>query len=427
MFDMGNNLWFPPNDIKNYMANFGTSGQSVTEKEKIMTDKNILATKYLLAQALQDFDKSDLQNIANNVKRCSFHLTENDNSLTSAIYVSKDNGFFVIIANLGLLLEFNFEIKPRKLRKSERLFSFIQNLFFDEIKLSFIDNQKYQCDVAVNILDPLKKIVNLYDFEQKANKLIKDAFDQYWELYNLPYIKTNVEFSYTFKKSQNTDFPLFNDLANGNKDADDYLPTFYVLVKDEITTIKNYLRSEQHIAIEIVKEWSGYTNYNKEFEHYPVSKRLNDRTLEYTLGVSIKKYAGIPVSLKPDGYIKGNTIVTFYNIDTIYRDDKIARHLYLDGYSPYRSYTTKYVEHFNGYQYYNVAKACAREIVENEVIRFKADYEQYIKEFADFIDVFKTGAKKLEHNLWDTHLSLRNDFKEKLEDIDHKLSTIEVI
>ena len=55
------------------------------------------------------------------------------------------------------------------------------------------------------------------------------------------------------------------------------------------------------------------------------------------------------------------------------------------------------------------------------------DYEQYIKEFADFIDVFKTGVKKLEHNLWDTHLSLRNDFNEKLEDIDHKLSTIEVI
>ena len=423
---MGNNLWFPPNDIKNYMANFGASGRSVTEKEKAMTDKNILATKYLLAQALQDFDKSDLQNIANNVKRCSFHLTENDNSLTSAIYVSKDNGFFVIILNLGLLLEFNFEIKPRKLRKSERLFSFIQNLFFDEIKLSFIDNQKYQCDVAVNILDPLKKIVNLYDFEQKANRLIKDAFDQYWELYKLPYIKTNVEFSYTFKKSQNTDFPLFNDLANGNKDADDYLPTFYVLVKDEVTTIKNYLRSEQHIAIEIVKEWSGYTNYNKEFEHYPISKRLNDRTLEYTLDVSIKKYVGIPVSLKPDD-IKGNTLVTFYNIDTIYREDQIARHLYLDGYSLYRSYTAEYVEHFKGYQYYNIAKACAREFVENEITRFKADYEQYIKEFADFIDVFKTGAKKLEHNLWDTHLSLRNDFKEKLEDIDHKLSTIEVI
>ena len=87
---MDNNLWFPPNDIKNYMANFGTSGRSVTEKEKAMTDKNILVTKYLLAQALQDFDKSDLQNIANNVKRCSFHLTENDNSLTSAIYVSKE-------------------------------------------------------------------------------------------------------------------------------------------------------------------------------------------------------------------------------------------------------------------------------------------------------------------------------------------------
>ena len=424
---MDNNLWPSANEINNHIANIGTSGLSITEKEKAMTDKNILATKYLLAQALQDFDKSDLQNIANNVKRCSFHLTENDNSLTSAIYVSKDNGFFVIIVNLGLLLEFNFKIKPRKLRKSERLFSFIQNLFFDEIKLSFIDNQKYQCDVAVNILDPLKKIVNLYDFEQKANKLIKDAFDQYWELYKLPYIKTNVEFSYTFKKSQNTDFPLFNDLANGDKDVDDYLPTFYVLVKDEITTIKNYLRSEQHIAIEIVKGWSGYTNYNKEFEHYPISKRLNDRTLEYTLDVSIKKYVGIPVSLKPDGDIKGNTIVTFYNIDTIYRDDKIARHLYLDGYSLYRSYTAEYVEHFNGYQYYNTAKACAREIVENEVIRFKVDYEQYIKEFADFIDVFKTGAKKLEHNLWDTHLGLRKDFETTLEDLDQKLSTIDVI
>lgn len=424
---MDNNLWFPPNDIKNYMANFGTSGRSVTEKEKAMTDKNILVTKYLLAQALQDFDKSDLQNIANNVKRCSFHLTENDNSLTSAIYVSKDNGFFVIIINLGLLLEFNFEIKPRKLRKSERLFSFIQNLFFDEIKLSFIDNQKYQCDVAVNILDPLKKIVNLYDFEQKANKLIKDAFDQYWELYNQPYIKTNVEFSYTFKKSQNTDFPLFNDLANGDKDADDYLPTFYVLVKDEVTTIKNYLRSEQHIAIEIVKEWSGYTNYNKEFEHYPISKRLNDRTLEYTLDVSIKKYAGIPVSLKPDDDIKDNTIVTFYNIDTIYREDQIARHLYSDGYSLYRSYTAEYVEHFKGYQYYSTAKAYAREFVENEITRFKADYEQYIKEFTDFINVFKLGAENLANDLLDTHLNLRNDFKEKLEDIDHKLSTIEVI
>lgn len=424
---MGNNLWFPPNDIKNYMANFGASGRSVTEKEKAMTDKNILATKYLLAQTLQDFDKSDLQNIANNVKRCSFHLTENDNSLTSAIYVSKDNGFFVIILNLGLLLEFNFEIKPRKLRKSERLFSFIQNLFFDEIKLSFIDNQKYQCDVAVNILDPLKKIVNLYDFEQKANKLIKDAFNQYWELYKPPYIKTNVEFSYTFKKSQNTDFPLFNDLANGDKDVDDYLPTFYVLVKDEVTTIKNYLRSEQHIAIEIVKEWSGYTNYNKEFEHYPISKRLNDRTLEYTLDVSIKKYVGIPVSLKPDGDIKGNTIVTFYNIDTIYREDQIARHLYSDGYSLYRSYTAEYVEHFKGYQYYSTAKAYAREFVENEITRFKADYEQYIKEFADFINVFKLGAENLANDLLDTHLNLRNDFKEKLEDIDHKLSTIEVI
>lgn len=424
---MDNNLWFPPNDIKNYMANFGTSGRSVTEKEKAMTDTNILATKYLLAQALQDFDKSDLQNIADNVKRCSFHLTENDNSLTSAIYVSKDNGFFAIIVNLGLLLEFNFEIKPRKLRKSERLFSFIQNLFFDEIKLSFIDNQKYQCDVAVNILDPLKKIVNLYDFEQKANKLIKDAFDQYWELYKLPYIKTNVEFSYTFKKSQNTDFPLFNDLANGDKDVDDYLPTFYVLVKDEVTTIKNYLRSEQHIAIEIVKELSGYINYNKEFEHYPISKRLNDRTLEYTLDVSIKKYTGIPVSLKPDDDIKGNTLVTFYNIDTIYREDQIARHLYLDGHSLYRSYTAEYVEHFKGCQYYNTAKACAREFVENEITRFKADYEQYIKEFADFINVFKTGSENLANDLWDTHLSLRNDFKEKLEDIDHKLSTIEVI
>ena len=80
-----------------------------------------------------------------------------------------------------------------------------------------------------------------------------------------------------------------------------------------------------------------------------------------------------------------------------------------------------------GYQHYNTAKNCAENIIRNEAERFKTDYEQYIKEYADFINVFKLGAENLANDLLDTHLNLRNDFKEKLEDIDHKLSTIEVI
>lgn len=80
-----------------------------------------------------------------------------------------------------------------------------------------------------------------------------------------------------------------------------------------------------------------------------------------------------------------------------------------------------------GCQHYNSTKDGVEHIIRTEAERFKTDYEQYIKEYADFINVFKLGAENLANDLWDTHLTLRRDFQRKLEYIDNKLSTTEVI
>lgn len=412
---MLNNLWASPNQIKNHMANFGASGLSVSEKEKFMTDKKILATKYLLAQALQDFDKSDIQNIIDNVKCHTFSSFKTSRFFTTsycAFYITKSNGFFAIIENLGLLLDFNLELKPKRSNKGKNLLTSIQNIFKKQPTKD--NNPRYDCYVNVNVLDPLKNIVNLSDFESYITNLIRDVLYHYLNLYN-HHCGMNVEYIYQFKKARNSDFPLFNACANGDEDVDAHLPAFFVIVKDKATTIKNYLRKEQHIAIDIVKEWSEYTNHNDEYDHYPISKRLNDESLEYVLDTSIKKYVGIPISFRSSKSNSDDTIINFYYLNAPFANLVIPRAFPTNSNLLY------------GYQYYNDAKACANELVENEIIRFKNDYEQYIKEFADFINVFKTGAQNLENDLWDTHLRLRADLKTKLEDFDHKSSTINVI
>ena len=128
---MLNNLWASPNQIKSHMVNFGTSGLSVTEKEKFMADKKTLATKYLLAQALQDFDKSDMQNLINNVKCHQFSLFKESHFIPTQYFVfcvPKNNGFFAIIANLGLLLDFNLELKPKSSSKGLKFLTSIQKM-----------------------------------------------------------------------------------------------------------------------------------------------------------------------------------------------------------------------------------------------------------------------------------------------------------
>lgn len=412
---MSNNLWASPNQIKNHMANFGASGLSVTEKEKVMTDKQTLATKYLFAQALQDFDKSDIHNLIDNVKCHTFSSFKTSRSLTTsycAFYITKSNGFFAIIENLGLLLDFNLELKPKRSNKGKNLLTSIQNIFKKQPTKD--NNPRYYCYVNVSVLDPLKNIVNLSDFESYTTNLIRDVLYHYLNLYN-HHCGMNVDYIYQFKKAINSDFPLFNACANGDENADEHLPSFFVIVKGETTIIKNYLSKEQHMAIDIVNEWSEYINHNDKYDNYPISKRLNDKSLEYVLDTSIKKYVGIPVSVRSSKGNSDDTIINFYHLDAPFANLAILRAFPTNSNLLY------------GYQYYNDAKASANELVENEIIRFKNDYEQYIKEFADFINVFKKGVEKLEYNLWDTHWGLKKDLKTKLEDFDHKSSTINVI
>lgn len=414
------------NEINNYIANLGTSGLSITGKERIMADKVVLASKYMLAQALEDFDKSDLQNIIDNVKYYSMTSFQSPNNLFTIFYVPKNNGFFAIMTNLGVLLDFNFEIKPQTKRKTLRSFvaDFMVFLIYDSASRALIKEReaKYYCNITVNILDPLKKFVSLNNFETAVDEIIRNVFYSYSNLYELPYREMNVEYIYNLKKAQNADFPLFNAFANGRLDADDYLPSFYVLISEKLTRINNYFESEHHIAVDMVKQWSGYVNNNEKYDDYPISKRLLDDFLKYNLDISVKKYVGIPTSLLQKDDTDEATIVKFYNINKINID--------------YRNYYALPDNNvfsdedwiiLAGYQHYNTAKNCAENIIRDEVERFKTDYEQYIKEFADFINVFKLGAGKLTDDLWDTHLTLRRDFQRKLEDIDNKLSTTEVI
>lgn len=423
---MDNNLWPSANEINNHIANLGTRGLSITEKERIMADKIVLASKYMLAQALQDFDKSDLQNIIDNVKHCTVTLFLDYGDTATIIYVPKNNGFFAVITNLGILLDFNFEIKPKTKRKTLGSFcNDFMNLFFCDAATRALlkeSEPKYDCNITVNILDPLKKLVNLYDFERIADKIARDVFSRYSNSYDLPFCEMKAEYIYNLKIAKNADFPLFNAFANGELDADDYLPSFYILISEKLTRINNYFESEHHIAIDMVKEWSRYENNNEKYDNYPISKLLVDSFLKYNLDILVKKYVGIPTALFQKDDSNDAPIVQFRNINKINID--------------YRNYYTLADNNvfsnedsvvLTGYQHYNTAKNCAENIIRNEAERFKTDYEQYIKEYADFINVFKTGAENLANDLWDTHLSLRNDFKEKLEDIDHKLSTIEVI
>lgn len=426
---MDNNLWPSANEINNHIANLGTNGLSITEKERIMADKVVLASKYMLAQALQDFDKSDLQNIIDNVKHYTATLFLDYGDTASIIYVPKNNGLFAVITNLGILLDFNFEIKPKKKRKTLRSFitvitDFIDLFFCDAATRALLKESepKYDCNITVNILDPLKKLVNLYDFERIANKMVMDVFSRYTNSYDWLYREMKAEYIYNLKTAKNADFPLFNAFANGELDADDYLPSFYVLISEKLTRLHNYFESKHHIAIDMVKEWSGYVNNNEKYDNYPISKRLDNSFLKYNLDILVKKYVGIPTALFQKDDSNDAPIVQFRNINKINID--------------YRNYYTLADNNvfsnedsvvLTGYQQYNIAKNCAENIIRNEAERFKTDYEQYIKEYANFINVFKLGAENLANDLWDTHLSLRNGFKEKLEDIDHKLSSIEVI
>lgn len=412
---MSNNLWVSPNEIKNHMTTFGTSGFSFVAKEKAMADKKTLTTKYLLAQALQDFDKSDIQNIIDNVKCRTFSSFKTSRFPTTsycAFYITKSNGFLAIIENLGLLLDFNLELKPKRSNKGKKLLTSIQNIF--KKRPTKDNNPRYDCYVNVNVLDPLKNIVNLSDFESYTTNLIRDVLYHYLNLYN-HHCGMNVDYIYQFKKARNSDFSLFNACANGDENADEHLPSFFVIVKGETTIIKNYLPKEQRMAIDIVNEWSKYINHNDKYDNYPISKHLNDTSLKYVLDLSIKKYVGLPISVCSSKSNSDDTIIHFYNLDAPFEILAIPRIFPTNSNQLY------------GYQYYNEAKASANELVENEIIRFKNDYEQYIKEFADFINVFKTGAQNLENDLWDTHLRLRADLKTKLEDFDHKSSTINVI
>ena len=423
---MDNNLWPSANEINDYIANLGTSGLSITGKERIMTDKVVLASKYMLAQALEDFDKSDLQNIIDNVKYYSMTSFQSPNNIATIFYVPKNNGFFAIMTNLGVLLDFNFEIKPQTKRKTLRSFvaDFMVFLIYDSASQALIKEReaKYDCNITVNILDPLKKFISLNNFETAVDEIIRNVFYSYSNLYELPYREMNVEYIYNLKKAQNADFPLFNAFANGRLDADDYLPSFYVLVSEKLTKISNYFEAEHHIAVDMVKQWSGYVNNNEKYDDYPISKRLVDDFLKYNLDIFVKKYIGIPKSLLQKDDSDEATIVEFHNINKINID--------------YRNYYALPDNNvfsdedwiiLAGYQRYNIAKNCAENIIRKEVERFKIDYEQYIKEFADFINVFKLGAEKLTDDLWDTHLTLCRDFQRKLEDIDNKLSTTEVI
>lgn len=423
---MDNNLWVSADEINNHMANLGTSGLSITRKERIMADKVVLASKYMLAQALEDFDKSDLQNIIDNVKYYSMTSFQSPNNIATIFYVPKNNGFFAIMTNLGVLLDFNFEIKPQTKRKTLRSFvaDFMVFLIYDSASRALIKEReaKYDCNITVNILDPLKKFVSLNNFETAVDEIIRNVFYSYSNLYELPYREMKVEYVYNLKIAQNADFPLFNAFVNGRLDADDYLPSFYVLISEKLTRINNYFESEHHIAVDMVKQWSGYVNNNEKYDDYPISKRLVDDFLKYNLDISVKKYVGIPKSLLQKDDSDEATIVEFHNINKINID--------------YRNYYALPDNNvfsdedwiiLAGYQHYNIAKNYAENIIRKEVERFKTDYEQYIKEFADFINVFKLGAEKLTDDLWDTHLTLRHDFQRKLEDIDNKLSTTEVI
>lgn len=423
---MDNNLWPSADEINNYITSLGSCGLSIAGKELMMKDKVILASKYMLAQALQDFDKSDLQNIIDNVKYHKIKVFQDYQDDILAIYVPKNNGFFAIMTNLGVLLDFNFEIKPQTKRKTLRSFvaDFMVFLIYDSASRALIKEReaKYDCNITVNILDPLKKFVSLNNFETAVDEIIRNVFYSYSNLYELPYREMNVEYIYNLKKAQNADFPLFNAFANGRLDADDYLPSFYVLVSEKLTRISNYFEAEHHIAVDMVKQWSGYVNNNEKYDDYPISKRLVDDFLKYNLDISVKKYIGIPKSLLQKDDSDEATIVKFHNINKINID--------------YRNYYALPDNNvfsdedwiiLAGYQHYNTAKNCAENIIRDEVERFKTDYEQYIKEFADFINVFKLGAEKLTDDLWDTHLTLRRDFQRKLEDIDNKLSTTEVI
>ena len=423
---MDNNLWVSADEINNHMANLGTSGLSITRKERIMADKVVLASKYMLAQALEDFDKSDLQNIIDNVKYYSMTSFQSPNNIATIFYVPKNNGFFAIMTNLGVLLDFNFEIKPQTKRKTLRSFvaDFMVFLIYDSASRALIKEReaKYDCNITVNILDPLKKFVSLNNFETAVDEIIRNVFYSYSNLYELPYREMKVEYVYNLKIAQNADFPLFNAFVNGRLDADDYLPSFYVLISEKLTRINNYFESEHHIAVDMVKQWSGYVNNNEKYDDYPISKRLVDDFLKYNLDISVKKYVGIPKSLLQKDDSDEATIVEFHNINKINID--------------YRNYYALPDNNvfsdedwiiLAGYQHYNIAKNYAENIIRKEVERFKTDYEQYIKEFADFINVFKLGAEKLTDDLWDTHLTLRHDFERKLEDIDNKLSTTEVI
>jgi len=423
---MDNNLWVSADEINNHMANLGTSGLSITGKERIMADKVALASKYMLAQALEDFDKSDLQNIIDNVKYYSITSFQSPNNIATIFYVPKNNGFFAIMTNLGVLLDFNFEIKPQTKRKTLRSFvaDFMVFLIYDSASRALIKEReaKYDCNITVNILDPLKKFVSLNNFETAVNEIIRNVFCSYSNLYELPYREMNVEYIYNLKKAQNADFPLFNAFANGRLDADDYLPSFYVLISEKLTRINNYFESEHHIAVDMVKQWSGYVNNNEKYDDYPISKRLLDDFLKYNLDISVKKYVGIPKSLLQKDDTDEATIVEFHNINKINID---CRNYY--ALPDNNVFSDEDWIILAGYQHYNIAKNCADNIIRKEAERFKTDYEQYIKEYADFINVFKLGAEKLTDDLWDTHLTLRHDFQRKLEDIDNKLSTTEVI
>lgn len=423
---MDNNLWPSADEINNYITSLGSCGLSIVGKELMMKDKVVLASKYMLAQALEDFDKSDLQNIIDNVKYYSMTSFQSPNNIATIFYVPKNNGFFAIMTNLGVLLDFNFEITPQTKRKTLRSFvaDFMVFLIYDSASRALIKERetKYDCNITVNILDPLKKFVSLNNFETAVDEIIRNVFYSYSNLYELPYREMNVEYIYNLKKAQNADFPLFNAFANGRLDADDYLPSFYVLISEKLTRINNFFESEHHIAVDMVKQWSGYVNNNEKYDDYPISKRLVDDFLKYNLDISVKKYVGIPISLLQKDDSDEATIVEFHNINKI--------NIYYRNYYALPDNNVFSNEDWiilAGYQHYNTAKNCAENIIRDEFERFKTDYEQYIKEFADFINVFKLGAEKLTDDLWDTHLTLRRDFQRKLEDIDNKLSATEVI
>lgn len=423
---MDNNLWPSADEINNYITSLGSCSLSIVGKELMMKDKVVLASKYMLAQALEDFDKSNLQNIIDNVKYHKIKAFQDYKDDILAIYVPKNNGFFAILSNLGVLLDFNFEIKPKTKRKTLRSLytDFMDFLLLDAPTRALIKERetKYDCNITINILDPLKKFVSLYDLETTAHKMVQDIFFSYSNLYELPYRDMKAEYVYNIKKAQNSDYPLFDAFANGELDADEYLPSFYVLINEKTTRINNSFKSEHYIAIEMLEEWAGYTNNDDEYANSPISKRLDHKELTYNIDILVKKYVGIPISLSQKGDSKGDTIVTFHNINRIDRDysnyyNLPANNVFTDANSVV----------LIGCQHYNSTKDGVEHIIRTEAERFKTDYEQYIKEYADFINVFKLGAENLANDLWDTHLTLRRDFQRKLEYIDNKLSTTEVI